>query len=126
PGAGRARPYMGQGLPLPDCPAHQQARTLMFDEPDTVMVRWAELEAMRRAGTFEVHSHTHTHRRWDLECNSRSQKHDQIHADLLQSRQTLQSQLGSVSSHLCWPQGYFDDDYLDAARDLGFTHLYTT
>ena len=39
---------------------------------------------------------------------------------------TLMRRLGSVSDHLCWPQGYFDDDYVAAARQAGFRHLYTT
>jgi hypothetical protein len=31
-----------------------------------------------------------------------------------------------VSSHLCWPQGYYDDDYIRVAEAAGFRHLYTT
>jgi hypothetical protein len=47
-------------------------------------------------------------------------------ADLAASRTALHEQLGNASAHLCWPQGYFDDDYLTVARATGFTHFYTT
>ncbi len=128
-GEGPARPHMaqGQGQALPACPDHQQAKEQMFgNDPDAVMLRWDEIRGMRDAGTFEIHSHTHSHTRWDLQCHDSRQKSAQLHADLALSRSTLQDRLGQASSHLCWPQGYFDADYLRVAAQLGFTHLYTT
>src|SRR5690606_6120237 len=74
----------------------------------------------------EVHSHTHSHTRWDLIASSEQAKIECLHDDLLKSRQTLEHRLASASRHLCWPQGYFDDDYVRIAKDLGFDHLYTT
>ena len=32
----------------------------------------------------------------------------------------------AASATTCWPQGYFDADYVAAAREAGFRHLYTT
>src|SRR5699024_2545248 len=126
-GDGPVRPCEGQGMPLPPCPTHQEAKALMFgDTPDQVMLRWSEAEAMRQAGTFEFHSHTHTHRRWDIECKEAKQKNQKMREDLLQSRQTLEPRLGAASSHLCWPQGYFDEDYVQVANETGFRYLYTT
>ncbi|HLU79530.1 MAG TPA: polysaccharide deacetylase family protein [Burkholderiaceae bacterium] len=126
-GNGPPRPHAGQGKPVPACPPHAQAKAQMFgDQPDDVMLRWSEVEAMVSAGTFEVHSHTHTHIRWDLQCASVEEKTERIHADLELSRRCLEERLGAASSHLCWPQGYFDDDYKRAARANGFHHLYTT
>lgn len=126
-GDGAARPFYGQGGQVPACPPHDQAKAQMFgNNRDNVMLRWDEIDAMRAAGTFEIHSHTHTHTRWDLECESANQKAERLHQDLEASRQTLQDRLGGVSSHLCWPQGYFDDDYKRVAANLGFEHLYTT
>ena len=91
------------------------------------MLRWSEIEAMRAAGTFEFHSHTHTHTRWDKECAGDVQaKRARIADELRLSREALAGRLGSVSDHLCWPQGYFDADYVAAAREAGFRHLYTT
>lgn len=126
-GDGPVRPHAGQGTAVPPCPAHQQAKAQMFSEdPDPIMLRWSEIQEMVRCGTFEIHSHTHTHIRWDLNTRSNEEKIERINDDLEQSRKTLVAQLGKASSHLCWPQGYFDDDYKRAARDHGFRHLYTT
>lgn len=126
-GKGPVRPHAGQGSTLPVCPAHRQAKEQMYGEnPDPVMLRWDEIHEMVASGTFEIHSHTHTHTRWDLECASASEKMERLHEDLSASKATLSEQLGSASTHLCWPQGYFDDDYKKTARDVGFRHLYTT
>lgn len=126
-GDGAARPFQGQGIHLPDCPPHQEAKHLMFgNNPDAVMLRWAEIEAMRLAGTFEIHSHTHTHRRWDLECACAREKSDRLAHDLQMSRDAMRQRLGATTAHLCWPQGYFDHDYKRVAADQGFDYLYTT
>ena len=126
-GQGPPRPYAGQGKPLPPGLTHQHAKEKMFgDNPDEVMLRWSEIHEMMRHKTFEIHSHTHTHKRWDLSCGSPQEKFERIDADLEESRLTLIEQLGDVSHHLCWPQGYFDEDYKRAARRHGFHYLYTT
>ncbi len=126
-GNGPARPHAGQGKAVPICLPHRRAKMQMFgNQPDSVMLRWDEVHKMVGAGTFEIHSHTHTHKRWDLECESASEKMERLREDLSASRLVLTQQLGDVSSHLCWPQGYFDADYKQAAQELGFRHLYTT
>lgn len=124
---GPARPYAGQGLALPATPAHKECEAAMFaGDADHVMVRWSEVQVMRAAGTFDFHSHTHTHTRWDKLYTDAARKTDGITQDLVLSRAALQRHLGEVSDHLCWPQGYFDADYVAAAQSLGFRHLYTT
>src|SRR3546814_18098434 len=45
---------------------------------------------------------------------------------LAESRAALQAHLGGVSEQLCWPQGYFDADYINVAHEAGFRYLYTT
>lgn len=92
---------------------------------DDVMLRWSEVERMAAAGTFEFHSHTHSHRRWDREIADPAQRAAGLAEDLSLSRASLQSQLGAVSAHLCWPQGYHDADYRRVARAAGFDYLYT-
>lgn len=124
-GNGPVRPFNGQTKDLPHCPGHHQAKKIMFTEKsDDVMLRWSEIHTMVRDGTFEIHSHTHTHKRWDL--IDKINKNEHILADLNQSRQILQAQLGQVSGHLCWPQGYFDSAYQQIANDCGFNFLYVT
>lgn len=127
-GDGPVRPHAGQGGPLPATPDHDACKQLVAaGRADEVMLRWSEIEAMRAAGTFEFHSHTHTHTRWDKECAGDVQaKRARIADELRLSREALAGRLGSVSDHLCWPQGYFDADYVAAAREAGFRHLYTT
>ena len=126
-GDGEVRPAAGSGQSLPDTPNHKACKRLVEQgQADGVMMRWSEVEAARDAGSFEFHSHTHSHARWDKLCSSREEKRERLAADLAESRTTLRQRLGEVSDHLCWPQGYFDADYLDVAQEAGFRHLYTT
>lgn len=124
-GNGAPRPFNGQGKALPVCAGHHEAKQIMFSpQADDVMLRWSEIHSMLADNTFEIHSHTHTHKRWDLlDANT---KNERIYNDLEQSLATLKQQTGTGTSHLCWPQGYFDADYTDIANKLGFKFLYTT
>jgi peptidoglycan/xylan/chitin deacetylase (PgdA/CDA1 family) len=125
-GDGPPRPHLGQGE-LPETPDHRECEARIAQgRADEVMLRWSEVDAMRADGVFEFHSHTHTHTRWDRQCAQRADKVAGITADIAQAREILTTRLGGPSAHLCWPQGYFDDDYVKAARDAGYTHLYTT
>lgn len=90
-----------------------------------MMLNWTEIAEMQAAGTFEFHTHTHTHNRWDRTISDVEQRREALLTDIVSSRQTLQSRLGIFSNHLCWPQGYYDDDYIDVAQQAGFHHLYT-
>jgi peptidoglycan/xylan/chitin deacetylase (PgdA/CDA1 family) len=126
-GTGAVRPCAGQGGE-PPAPDHDASKALIAaGRSDEVMVRWSEIQAMQAAGTFEFHSHTHTHTRWDRVCGADvAQKRDRMAHELSASRASLTQNLGGVSGHLCWPQGYFDADYLDIGRDAGFRYFYTT
>jgi peptidoglycan/xylan/chitin deacetylase (PgdA/CDA1 family) len=111
---------------LPDLLGHSAAKAAIeAGESDRAIVRWSEIDAMRQAGTFEFHSHTHTHTRWDRVSANASAKRASLRDDLLQAREALADHLGDVSDHLCWPQGYFDTDYVEEAHAAGFRHLYT-
>lgn len=127
-GHGPVRAHAGASRALPATPSHRACEAAVEQgDADQVMLRWSEVLAMRDAGTFEFHSHTHTHTRWDHRyASDPGAKIEHLRADLLASRDTLLAQLGDVSDHLCWPQGYFDEAYLAVARELGFRHLYTT
>ena len=128
-GEGPCRAQMGTVAPdaLPWCPDHATCKTeIEAGRHDAVMARWDELASMMTDGTFEVFSHTHTHTRWDRVSPHAAAKREHMDMELAQSREMLAARLGVQSAHLCWPQGYFDADYLAAARAAGFTHLYTT
>lgn len=121
---GPLRPYAGQGQP-PECPDHHACEALIEQgQSDKVILRWSEVQAMRDSGLIEFHSHTHTHTRWDLMPDE--DKNARIKQEFEISRQTLQEELGECSPHLCWPQGYFDSDYVAIARETGFKYFYTT
>lgn len=126
-GEGSVRPVNGEGLPLPVIAEHKQSKIMVAaGDTDPVMLRWSEVLAMREAGTFEFHSHTHTHTRWDLIAADRQECLQQMRKELADSRATLQEKLGAVSDHFCWPQGYFDDQYIELAHEAGFKYLHTT
>jgi peptidoglycan/xylan/chitin deacetylase (PgdA/CDA1 family) len=111
---------------LPGLLGHSAAKAAIeAGETDRAVMRWSEIDAMREAGTFEFHSHTHTHTRWDRVSANPATKRASLRDDLLQARAVLAQHLGDVSDHLCWPQGYFDTDYVEEAHAAGFRHLYT-
>lgn len=118
------------GFDTSDAPpilSHSEAmRASREGRQDAAFLRWSEVEEMQSAGTFEFHSHTHSHTRWDHSEPDSQLRRERLATDLATSRSMLKSRLGTVSSHLCWPQGYFDADYQDVAVAAGFTHLYTT
>lgn len=122
---GPVRPHLGQGA-LPETPSHAECEQRIADgRSDDVILRWSEIVAMQAAGVFEFHSHTDTHTRWDLSPRA-AEKNTLMADELARSRQLLVDKLGQVSPHFCWPQGYFDADYVQLAQDAGFRYLYTT
>lgn len=126
-GEGRARTTAGEGALVPVCPDHRGCKdAIRSGHTDEAMLRWSEIERMCADSVCEFHSHTDTHRRWDREIDDADERRHRLADDLTHSRQTLQARLGGEARHLCWPQGYFDDDYLEAAQGAGFTHCYTT
>lgn len=124
---GAVRPQAGSGQPLPELLGHRDCMALLKSNGDTdvITVRWPEVEAMAQTG-FETHSHTHTHTRWDKTAASPAEKRERIQFELTESKRILEDRLGIVEQHICWPQGYFDDDYKLAARQAGYVYFYTT
>lgn len=125
---GPVRPCLGAAGDLPETPSHRECEArIEAGRSDEVIARWSELRAMMEAGTFEIHSHTHTHTRWDKQQDlSPAQRRERLTEDLLLSRAAMTQHLGAATTHLCWPQGYFDADYVEVAQACGFDHLYTT
>ncbi|GCH11575.1 polysaccharide deacetylase family protein [Escherichia coli] len=106
--------------------SHEECQFLIEQgRADEVMLRWSEIREMYRSGLVEFHSHTHTHRRWDSMPDIRRPQ-DLLRADVLLSRERMKEMLGYCSRHLCWPEGYYNHDYIGVAKELGFSYLYTT
>jgi peptidoglycan/xylan/chitin deacetylase (PgdA/CDA1 family) len=125
-GEGPTRAVAGEAA-APSCPDHRSCKQAIRDgRADDVMLRWSEVERMREGGICEFQSHTHSHRRWDKETADRAERRRSLTDDLALSGDALRRRLGVEPRHLCWPQGYFDEDYLDVAQAAGYTHCYTT
>ncbi len=126
-GDGAARAHADAGTALPVTPDHRGCKVAVAEgRADDVMLRWSEIEAMEASRTVEVHSHTHTHQRWDRLYADEKERLAAVHADLAASRATLQAHLGKASRHLCWPWGYFGPGYRETAQRLGFVAQYAT
>lgn len=126
-GEGAARLHLGAGKTLPATPDHRACKAAVAQgRADDVMLRWSEIEAMEASGAVEIHSHTHSHVRWDQLHPEKSPRLAAVEADLVASHATLKSRLGKDSRHLCWPWGYFEPEYQAAAAGVGFTAQYAT
>ncbi|MEO1766412.1 polysaccharide deacetylase family protein [Thiobacter aerophilum] len=109
------------------CPDHKTCKRLIAEgQADTVMLRWSEIEAMEASGHVEIHSHTHSHRRWDLEYRDPAERLSALAQDLAQSRAVLEARLGRVVRHLCWPWGLHPDGYDRIAEEQGLNFRYLT
>ncbi|EOZ7773965.1 polysaccharide deacetylase family protein [Escherichia coli] len=107
--------------------SHRDCKRLIADNrSDEVMLRWSEVREMRDSGLVEFHVHTHSHKRWDRLSVSRAEQCRLMKEDILVGKQCLTEKLGFCSSHLCWPEGYYNRDYINLAGKLGFSYLYTT
>jgi peptidoglycan/xylan/chitin deacetylase (PgdA/CDA1 family) len=125
-GNGEPRAVAGEAE-VPQLFSHREcSERIRSGKPDEAVMRWSEVERTMADGVFELHSHSASHTRWDQISADANQKSASLAKDLERSRQTLSQRIGSPSNHLCWPQGYFDADYLEIARAHGFDYLYTT
>jgi len=123
--------WVGEGAARSDVPTtaldHRACKAAVAEgRHDDAVLRWSEVEAMAAAGTFEAHSHTHIHTRWDKTLPAGPGRDQALADDLTTSRQALACRLGRNDAHLCWPQGYYDADYIRVAQAAGFSHLHTT
>lgn len=128
-GEGEVRPCSGDAkeVSLPPTPSHKACKAAVRNgQADDVMLRWSEIRRMQAAGVVEVHSHTHSHVRWDQQYPDTNQRLSAVREDLELSQQTLRSYLGQSSAHLCWPWGYFEPGYQPLATSAGFRAQYTT
>lgn len=109
-----------------ETPNHRACMQQIQNGDLSCMMNWAEVRAARDLGVFEFHSHTHTHTRFDKKYSQVDEKILALYDDLHMTRATFTQELGEISPHLCWPQGYFDADYIKTAQTAGFQYLYTT
>ena len=126
-GDGAARTYLGAAKVLPVTPDHRACKAAVAEgRADEVMLRWSEIETMEASGVVEIHSHTHSHVRWDKLHTDKAQRLAAVEADLIASRTMLKRRFGKDSRHLCWPWGYFEPEYQAVAAAAGFAAQYAT
>jgi peptidoglycan/xylan/chitin deacetylase (PgdA/CDA1 family) len=107
-------------------PNHRVCKTAIAGgRADDVMLRWSEIRRMEETGAVEVHSHTHSHVRWDKKFPKETERLATLQRDLELSRQTFRQQLGRESVHLCWPWGRIEPGYRELAERVGFQAQYT-
>jgi peptidoglycan/xylan/chitin deacetylase (PgdA/CDA1 family) len=107
-------------------PTHRESTALVENgRADEVMLSWDEVAAMKDSGLVEFHSHTHTHQRWDKLMPDRGGRNEALRGDLQTAKELLEEK-GLGGNGLCWPQGFYNDDYLSLAHSLGYTMMFTT
>ncbi len=89
-------------------------------------LRWHEIDRMVASGVCEVHSHSHTHVRWDALHPDAAGLARALEVDLAASRALLLDRVGSTDlGHLAWPWGRSSDEMRALARRKGFRFQYT-
>ncbi len=120
----RKRSDEGRIAPLP---THRQSGRLIDEgRAAEVMLSWDEVVEMQESGLIEFHSHTNTHERWDKVFRDTRKRDEELTNDLRSAQAILEQQLGVQGDALCWPQGFFDSDYLEIAASLGYRMMFTT
>ncbi len=123
---GPARPFAGGNQSLPPTPDHKACKAAInAGRGDEVMMRWSEMARAEKEGVFNIHSHTHSHIRWDEKFPDATVRHGELAADLAASRKTLREKLGKESLHLCWPWGHLEEGYEELGKKAGFVAQYT-
>lgn len=127
-GVGPTRPNaeMGKSEILPECLDQRTWKKAITEgSADALMLRWSEIQAMEASGVAEIHSHTHSHIRWDQQYPDTRVRVARLEEDLVRSRAALREHLGRDSGHLCWPFGYYEAGLVEAAGEAGFSVLYS-
>jgi len=122
---GGKRPRSDEGFTAA-LPTHRESKGIIeAGRQDEVMLSWDEVEEMKATGLVEFHSHTHTHQRWDKLIAGREERNSALKCDLSAAKDLLEKR-GMGSSGLCWPQGFYDEDYVSVAGSMGYRMLFTT
>ena len=80
---------------------------------------WPELRALHESGqAIGAHGWTHT---LLTHCSGKD-----LHTEVEKSRHTLEDKLGAPVTTMSLPGGRFNRRVLDACRDAGYTHVYTS
>ena len=88
---------------------------------------WAQLEALRATGLFDIQSHTYWHPNFRIEKGRLSP--DAYRAftinQLVKARTVLADKLGIEADMVAWPFGIYDHELIAMARDAGYVAGFT-
>lgn len=97
--------------------SHKEAKQKAISEPASLFLNWDEVEKMK--DVFDFHSHTNGH---DDAYFGNLRFEDDIFA----CKKIIKDRLGFDDAHLCWPRGQYDENKLQAAKQIGYKIFYTT
>jgi len=93
------------------------------DEPD--FISWEEMREMEKTGIIDIESHTHRHRKDNLEIIGRGGE-EEIFEDLTLARKMIGEKLGKECRFLAWPQGHYNAKMLKIAEEAGYYSTFIT
>src|SRR6185369_7355560 len=104
-----------------DIPLHEAAKAyIQSGEASRVVLDWDLIRNIEEDGLFSFYSHTVSHRR----CAELSGT--ELLNELVESKHRIESELGRACPYLCWPYGSYTKETIKAARESGYTALFTT
>ena len=104
-----------------DIPDHENAKQLIQNgDAERVVLDWNMIKELTKSDLFRFHSHTVTHQR----CSD-IPPHE-LQFELLDSKASIERELGKECDYLCWPYGCSSTDTVAAAKDAGYKALFTT
>jgi len=88
---------------------------------------WAQLDALRETGLFDIQSHTYWHPNFTVEKRRLTAAAYRAFAteQFCHSKDVLQKKLGVPTDLLAWPFGIHDNELEDLARGCGYVAAFT-
>jgi peptidoglycan/xylan/chitin deacetylase (PgdA/CDA1 family) len=88
---------------------------------------WEQLTALKKAGLFDVQSHSYWHPNFNQEKRRLGRReYDQfVRMQFVKSKEILEAKLGGKVDLLAWPFGLFDDELIGKAAEAGYVAGFT-
>ncbi len=104
-----------------DIPVHEVAKAFIRQgDAARVVLDWDTIRRVEENPFFRFYSHTVSHPR----CAELS--NNDLLDELSESKRRIESELGRPCPYLCWPYGSFTDNTIEAAKQSGYTGIFTT
>ena len=95
-------------------------------------LEWSDIARLAKNPRFQIGSHTVTHP-WDAKDNlvtwmtapTRGKDRAAVRAELADSKAALEARTGRRVDYLAWPVGWYTDEMVQLAKDVGYRALLT-